>query len=346
MELFDIISDLVTKSGVSGNETSVGEAVFEHFKKYSGRVWRDPVGNVYAGIGEGKPVVLIMAHMDEIGMMVTDIEENGMLRICSVAGVDPRVLPGSKVKVCGKEPITGVIGAIPPHLLTETEAAYKMEDLTLDTGLPPEKVRELIRVGDFVTFDPVPPIKLKNGFISGKTLDDRALVAAMTECMEILNKRRLSCSVVFCASVQEESKNIGSISGAYRIEPDIAIALDVTHGKSPGTEPFDTVDTDKLAVTKGGNIHPKLYKMLMDACAETNTPAETDVCMGPTGTDAWYMQVQRGGIPTAVVSVPLRYMHSTVETLSEKTLHSLARVIAQFVADIDTDWEDKLCLDD
>jgi endoglucanase len=346
MELFGTISDLIAVGGVTGNENAVGETVTELFKRFTGDVWRDTSGNVYARMGNGKPVILVMAHMDEIGMMVTDIEENGMLRLCSVAGVDPRVLPGSKVKVFAKEPLTGVIGAVPPHLLTGDDAAYKIEDLTCDVGLPPEKVRSLVSVGDFIAFDPVPPIKLKNGMISSKTLDDRALVAAMAECMEILSKRRLNCTLVFCASVQEESKSVGSVTGAWNINPDIAVALDVTHGKSPGTESFETVDMDKLAVAVGGNIHPKLYTMFMKAAEETNVPAETDVCMGPTGTDAWYMQIQRGGIPTAILSVPLRYMHTTVETLSEKTLRGCAKVIASFAESFDSDWEDALCLDD
>lgn len=346
MDLFGVISDLVEESGVSGNETAVGETVSELFKKYTSEVWRDPAGNVYAKVGEGKPVILIMAHMDEIGMMVTEIEENGMLRFCSVAGVDPRVLPGSKVKVYAKEPLTGVIGAVPPHLLTEEEAAYKIEDLTCDVGFPPEKVRSLVSVGDFIAFDPLPPVRLQNGMISSKTLDDRALVAVMAECMEILSKRRLNCSVVFCASVQEESKSVGSVTGAWNIRPDIAVALDVTHAKSPGTEPFDTVDIEKLAVVKGGNIHPKLYSMLMKAAEEVNVPAETDVCMGPTGTDAWYMQIQCGGIPTGLISIPLRYMHTTVEMLSEKTLHACAKVIAEFAGSFDSGWEETLCLED
>jgi endoglucanase len=345
MDLFSAISDLVTAGGVTGNETAAGEKVSELFKKFTDDVWRDTSGNVYARMGEGKPVILIMAHMDEIGMMVTDIEDNGMLRLCSVAGVDPRVLPGSKVKIFAKEPLTGVIGAVPPHLLTEEDSAYKIDDLTCDVGLPPEKVRSLVSVGDFIAFDPVPPIRLKNGMISSKTLDDRALVASLAECMEILSKRRLNCSVVFCASVQEESKSVGSVTGAWNIRPDIAVALDVTHGRSPGTEPFDTFDMEKLAIAKGGNIHPKLYNMLMRAAEETNIPAETDVCMGPTGTDAWYMQIQRGGIPTAIVSIPLRYMHTTVETLSEKTLRACAKLIASFAENFDSDWEGALCLD-
>src|SRR5699024_10787019 len=153
MDMYKAISDLVTVNGVTGYETAVSGVVEEYFRRFTDYVWHDVSGNTFAGIGTGRPVVMVIAHLDEIGMMVTDIEDNGMLRIRSVAGVDPRVLPGSEVVVHGVETLKGIVGAVPPHLITGgTDAAYQMDDLCCDVGLDLKRVKELVRVGDIVTF--------------------------------------------------------------------------------------------------------------------------------------------------------------------------------------------------
>ncbi len=345
MDMFQAISDLVVAGGVSGSENAVGETVKGYFRRYTKDVWSDTLGNVFARVGDVGPTVLIMAHMDEIGMMVTDIEENGMLRICSVAGVDTRVLPGSQVCVYGREALPGVIGAVPPHLLTGGEKGYKINELICDIGYPPERVRELVSVGDFVSFDPIKPLKLKNGVICSKTLDDRAQVACLFQAMEHISRVKLNCTVVFCASVQEERGSIGASIGTYGIKPDMGIAIDVTHAPTPGVDPLDVCDMDKIELAKGGNIHPKLHKMLLDAADQCNIPKQIDACMGFSGTDGWSIQVERGGVPTALLGVPVRYMHTSVETLKEATLKNCARLLAQFIANINEDWEDALCLD-
>lgn len=348
MDMFEALSALTAAPGVTGNERGVADVVSRYFSAYTEDVRRDRLGNVFAVVGSGKPVVLIMAHMDEIGMVVTNIEENGMLRIQSVAGVDPRVLPGSEVLVYGKEPIKGVVGAIPPHLLNEKDrdSAYKMEDLSCDLGLSFEKVRELVNVGDNVTFAPRPPLRLKNNRVAGKTFDDRALVVTMLETLDMLKNRKLNCTVVFCASVQEERGSFGSKTGTFGIDPDIGIAMDVTHAPTPGVEQFQACDMDKISITRGSNIHPNIFERLTNAAGECGAAWEADVCMGHTGTDAWEMQVERGGIPTGLLSVPVRYMHTSVETLSLDTLRNCAKLLVEFLMGIGEDWEDTLCFKD
>lgn len=347
MDMYKAISDLVTVNGVTGHETAVSGVVEEYFRRFTDDVWHDVSGNTFARIGTGRPVVMVIAHMDEIGMMVTDIEDNGMLRIRSVAGVDPRVLPGSEVVVHGVETLKGIVGAVPPHLITGgTDAAYKMDDLCCDVGLDLKRVKELVRVGDIVTFALEAPLKLKNNLIAGKTLDDRALVACMFRCAEILASRKLECSVVLCASTQEECGGPGAGVGAYSVEPDMAIILDVSHADQPGADSLDVCAIDKIAVCRGGNIHPKIADMLFDAASELNIAAETEIAMGFSGTDADFVQMSRRGVPTGLVSPPVKYMHTTVETLSLDTLDKTAKVVSEFIARITSDWEEKLCLDD
>ena len=206
MDVFEALSALTTTPGVTGNEVAVSEVVKGYYKAYTDDIFIDPMGNTYAHIGDHGPVLLVQAHMDEVGMMVTDIEEDGLLRIRSVAGVDPRVLPGSEVLVHGKRVLNAVVGAIPPHLQQsgDNTKPYSIDDMVCDTGLDAAEVNELVRVGDNVTFALLPPMKLKNNIVAGKTFDDRACITVMLEAMDILKKSKLDCQVIFCATVQEE----------------------------------------------------------------------------------------------------------------------------------------------
>jgi len=349
MDIFQAITELTTLPGVSGNEEAVCAAVKQWFRRYTDDVESDDIGNAYARFGNPDgPTILLMAHMDEIGLMVCGIEENGMVRICNVAGVDPRVLPGSELVINAAKPVPAVVGALPPHLQKDGGETknYKIEDLLCDTGLPAEKVKELVRIGDTVSFAPRAPMKLENNVIAGKTFDDRACVVALMEVMDLLKDYKLYANVVVCASIQEENGLVGGSTGAFHIDPDMAIAIDVCHAPQPGAKPVDYTDFDQVSVARGGNIHPKMYEKLRDSAKEQNIPYETDVMFSRTGTDAWSIQVQRGGIPTGLISLPLRYMHTSVEVISLDTLRNCAKVIAGAVRAIGEDWEESLCLDD
>ena len=171
----------------------------------------------------------------------------------------------------------------------------------------------------------------------------------MFRAMEILSKVKLNCTLVFCASRDEETTGTGARTLPYTVNPDMAIAIDVTHGKTPGVGEPDAFEMDEISIIYGANAHPKLNEMIENSADEANIKLAIEVCMGRSGTDGWGIQVLRGGIPTAILSVPVRYMHTTVETLSTDTINELARLIAQFamdISDIGDKWEEKLCLDD
>lgn len=347
MDYLETLTALTAAAGPSGNEAGVANVAAALFRRHTADVWRDPLGNVYARMGEGRPVVLVCAHMDEIALAVAAIEDNGMLRLARVGGVDPRVLPGSEVVVHGARDLPGVIGAVPPHLLgSDRDAAYPLEDLACDTGYPAETLRTLVSVGDMVTFAPLPPLRLANGFVTSKTLDDRALVACMCDAMEMLARRSLACTAVFCATVQEELGCHGAAAAGHHIHPDIGIALDVCHAPTPDAPSCRTTPPDKAALTRGGNIHPGVYEMLKRAATETNVPFATAVTLGATGTDARTLQLQQGGIPTGLLELPLRYMHTSVELGSLDTLHGCAKILAECIASLDDGWEDALCWND
>ena len=342
-----VLRGLADKAGTSGSESSgISDAVEALFLARTDDVWRDPHGDVFARMGSGSPTILICAHMDEVGLAVSGIAENGMLRMARIAGVDPRVLPGLEVTVHGKKPLRGIIGAIPPHLSGNAKEPYRLEELTCDVGLSYEEACALVSVGDSITYAPGDPEELLSGSLTSKTLDDRALITVMLDTMDHLRGRTLPCTVVFCATCEEEVGCFGGGTAGHHVMPDMAVALDVGHAPTEGAPSYRTAPLDRVILYKGGNIHPGMFSMLSACAAEWRVPTATIVAMGATGTDGRRLQMSGLGVPTAVVEVPLKYMHTPVELISVDTLHACARLLTEWLSSISPDWEDKLCWND
>lgn len=349
MDSKEFLKLLVEERGVSGFETPVAEVIRSTFATLTESTVTDVLGNVIAkktGEGNGEVSVMLAAHMDEIGLMVTKIEEGGFLRFIPIGGVDQRTLVAQEVKVYGQRELHGIIGMKPPHLLSPDElaSAIKMQDMVIDLGLPFEQVKALVKVGDLVTVYR-PLITLSGDFVAGKAMDDRAAVVVLWECLQELKKIRHRADVYAVATVQEEVGPGGALVGTYNLAPDIGIAIDVCHGEMPGVPEQDTAPMGKgPSIALGANIHPKLYERLLEVAKEHSIPYTLDPIPGPSGTDAWAMQVTRAGVPTALVSLPLRYMHTSVETLSMSDVKTAARLLAYFIASIDRPFvEGLLC---
>lgn len=346
----EFLGEITQLPGVSGNEAIVANHVEQAFSNYCEKTWQDSFFNVYGqmdGDVDGARVMLL-AHSDEIGMMVTDILEDGFLRFTSVGGIDRRILPAQEVVVWGKggaHRLTGIIGARPPHVQNrnEMDTAIKMEDLSIDIGMNQQRAREHVSVGDFVTF--YSPMKqLQGDTLACKTMDDRACIAVLLETMRELKSLRFAGEAIFTATCQEEVGSHGAKIAAYTHRPDIAIALDVTHGDVPDAPPDSTFPLDKPSIAVGPNIHPLLVKQLRKVAKENRIEFTVDPTPGPTWTDASETQISRRGIPTVLVEIPLRYMHTTVETLRYNTVLEAARWLAHFIASLGPQWEEYTCL--
>ena len=331
MDTKDFIARLVAVPGVSGYEEEIARLISEAFKPYCQEVRTDNFFNVYGrktdGHSENMPKVMIAAHMDEIGLMVTDIDEKGFIKFTNIGGVDPRILLGQEVEIHGKEKLFGVIGAKPPHLqqVRDTRKAVKMEDMTIDVGLPADRVREQVNVGDTITFVS-PLVELKGGMISAKSLDDRAGVAVLLETMKELDELRFCADVYFVATVQEEVGVRGAVISTYQLTPDIGVAIDVTHGDMPDAPRDETFAMNKgPVISVGPNMHLCLTQKLIDTAKEYGIAHMIEVEPGPTGTDARAIQISRWGVPTVLIGLPLRYMHTTVETLNLDNVKQAAR---------------------
>jgi endoglucanase len=342
-----LLKKLSEARGVSGYEAEVREMVAEEFGRYADEVQTDKLGNVIAlKRGEGEEPrrrIMLAGHMDEIGLMVTKLEK-GFLHFTSVGGFDERTLLGQEVTVHGRKDLVGIIGSRPPHVLPkgEREKTISMDKLFIDVGVGEQELERLVRVGDLVTLRRE-FTQLQGDLVAGKALDDRTAVAAILVCLEGLASVRHTWDVYAVATVQEEVGLRGAITSAYGLAPDAAIAIDVTFGDQPGVSEAETVEMGKgPAIGFGPNIHPKLHEALVEVAKSQEIPYQVEPVPGRSGTDAWAIQVTREGIPTALLSIPLRYMHTSVETVSLKDVERTGRLMAGFIGGLDEGFMRKL----
>lgn len=347
------LRELTALPGLPGHEREAGEAIARWLRPFSDEVSVDKFGNVVGRVGRvsgcgcgmcgggAGPKIMVSAHMDEIGLVVSYIEEDGALRLARSGGVDPRILPAAEVIVHTRGgQLPGVVGAKAPHLLTaeERKKAIELDAVFVDIGYPADEVKRRVRVGDRVTL--VGPLtELANGRLAAKTMDDRAGVCCMLVAMEQLQKMRVNAEVHFVASCQEEVGCFGARTAAYAIAPDVGIAIDVTHGAGPGTGPFEAFELDKVAIGAGPSLSKPLLKLLREVAGKHHIDTALDISDGSTWTDADAIIIEAGGVPCALVSIPLKYMHTTVETLSEAAIEEAGRLIALFIAELADRWE-------
>ena len=334
------LSDL---RGISGFEYRISDEIVKMFKPYCDEIKTDALGNIIAlkkGL-KGDKKIMLEAHCDEIGLLVSDIDEKGFLSFVNIGGVDARILPSSEVIIHGKKDIKGIIGAKPPHLQSADEAdkSIKIEDMSIDTGLLADEVKENVIIGTPVTLSQSVG-KLLNDNISLKTLDDRAGVAAV---LEIFKTAKINADLYASISVQEEVGLRGAKVSSFAVMPDMAIAIDVCHAVTPDNskEAFDA--GSGVVITVGPNIHKNISDKLQEIAKKNDIKTNIEVCASDTGTDAWAIQVAGSGIPTGLLSIPLKYMHTSVETMNLDDFGALVSLIDNFLKESDSFEEDGLC---
>lgn len=351
METLELIKQLSEANGPSGFEGPVAQLVADLWRPLAHEVVVDRLGSVTAVKrgqgGEPRRRILLAAHMDEIGLMVTDIVEahgHGFLRITGLGGVDIRQMYSQPVVVHGRQRLPGVLGGVPLRLLPSDKQskAYDLEDLVVDVGLPADRLRELTQIGDCITFSQ-PLLELRGGHVAGKALDNRACVAALTLALEQLQQRGHAWDVLAVATVQEETRLLGAYTSAHAWQPDVALALDVTFGKGPGSNDVGTVALGSgPAVDIGVNVHPGVLAGLEKAAGVLEIKVNRLTHARSSGTDAHGLQIAHAGIPTGVISIPLRYMHTMVEMVNLKDVERAGRLTAEFIARLDDNFMQEL----
>ena len=350
-EILPFLKNLISAPGLSGHEIPVRNIIETAWQPLTDEIHLSRLGSLHGlkcGSGaEPRPAILLAAHMDAIGLMVT-AQVGDFLRVTEIGGLDARVLPGQRVLVHGRVDLPGVIAHPPQRLLPEEarEGPVALKYLLIDTGLREQELQKVVRPGDTVSFAQ-DPLELRGETLAGHSLDNRASVAALTHCLQMLESRAHTWDVWAVATVQEEVTLGGARTSAFDLHPQLAVAIDVTWGRGPGTPDYKTFPLGKgPTLGWGPNIHPGVHKAFKQAAERLEVPHAVEVMPRHSGTDAFSLQVAAEGIASMVVSIPLRYMHTPVELVALKDITRAGQLLAEFITGLQPDFMETLTLDE
>lgn len=334
MNLLNLTKMLCAAPGPSGFEQPVFEVIREALSPFAQDIRTDPLGNLMAVKRCGQEnarMVMLTAHMDEIGLIVTGAQD-GFLRFQALGGVDKRLLAAREVRVLGEKPLFGVIDTIAPHLQdSQAEAATDIDKLFIDVGLTQEEALAAAPAGTPVVFTG-PCEELGNGFLCGKALDDRSCTAIVLKAFEALCARDLNVDICCLFCTQEEVGHRGSTVGAYTLQPDVALIVDVTFARTPDAPEALCSAGQGAAIGIGPNMNRGVTQRLMDIATQNGIPWQPEaVPGGNSGTDAHAVQISREGVATVLISLPLKYMHTPVETVKLSDMEAIVRLVTEYV---------------
>ncbi len=343
MSLKNLIMNLCDSDGVSGFEDSVTKKVADIFNTFCDEVYIDTQGSVHGIVKanvEGAKTLMLDAHIDEIGLMVTKISDGGYPHFTNIGGVDNRILPAMEVSVWGDKCYDGIICAKPPHIQTDDDMkkAIPLTDMVIDVGYTKDECEERINVGDMVTFKSVPQF-LMNDAVVAKALDDRVGLCAIIEGVKGIKKEDLRINIEIIASTQEEVGLRGAKTASYLSNADMAIVVDVSHGKTPdesGQRTFTVGGGVMIGV--GPNMNKSLTNRIIAIAKAMKIKHQIEVMGGDTGTNAWVVQVTKSSIPCALFSIPLKYMHTPNECVMLSDVKSVASLIKNFIKEENKLW--------
>jgi putative aminopeptidase FrvX len=339
----ELLKELSELRGCSGHEDKVREYIKNKISPLCDEIKVDTMGNLY-GIKNGKNrdnCVVISAHMDEIGFMIRFIDKEGFLRLAPIGVLNHRLLPGMRVIVNGKNgDVPGIFGEKAIHLMerNETNKVTQMEDLFIDIGVNSKtEALKLVDQGDYAEFNQIFQEFASKTRINAKSLDNRAGCYVLIKNLELLKEKNIvpENTIVFAFCVQEELGVRGSIVAAYKWHPLTALVIDVTHPfdyPNVSMSKFQDLELGKGPVIAiGPNIHPKITQLLIKLAKDNNIPYQIETEPEATSTDARSFQVSREGIPVGLLTIPLRYMHSMIETIDIKDLEQMVKLVSVYI---------------
>jgi putative aminopeptidase FrvX len=332
------------RAGVSGYEQQLIPYLEKIFEPYDVELTNDFMNNCYItkkGFSTSETVMLA-AHVDEIGLMVTHIDSRGFVHFQTVGGIDERTLLNQEVIIHGHLDIKGIIGANPARV-EASKKSISIDDLFIDIGYPSQAALELVKPGDIISINRNTS-EMLNKRITGKALDDRAGIAVLAVCINELSRLKHPHKVVAVATVQEEVGLRGATTSSDILEPELAVVIDVTHAQTLDTKnQVNTILGKGPVIALGPNIHPLTFAALKNAAEENRIPYQIQAVAGPTGTDARVIQLKGRGIPTGLLSIPLRYMHTSVETASLQDIVDSGKLLAYYLSSLPDNLEEYSC---
>lgn len=324
---------LCTCTAPSGFEGPAAAVAAELLRPLVDEVSIDRMGNVI-GVRRSRtpnaPKLLLDAHLDEIGLIVTGVED-GFLRFRSIGGVDPRMLPGRELVVLTDPPLRGLV-ACPAG--GDEGKSVPLNELYVDVGLSQEEAEKAVPVGTPMVYR-AGCFPLGEDQMCGKSMDDRACFVTLLRAAELLRDKELDVELHIMGSTREEVSGAGAVVGTWAVAPDFCVAVDVTHGKTPDGPADKTFELGGgPAIGVGPNMTRWMTERMIDKAREHGIPYQLEIMSGHTGTNGWEMQISREGVATSVLSLPLKYMHTPVETLSLADMEGVAQLLAAFTENL------------
>lgn len=331
MNTKDLLERLCALHARSGHEFYAAHEVCRLFADYCSETYVTPMGSAVGIRRAGRknaPLVMLDGHLDQIGYTVSRIED-GFLHLAP--GYDRTPLPGKEVIVLGKECLYGVVAVMPPHLQANASHVDEYEHLVIDIGYPQEHACRLVSPGDVVIFLPQLD-ELADGHVSSPSIDDRAALASILLALDAVHKCELAVDVAVVASSREEIGGPGAQTVAYGLRPDYAIALDVTFGVQKGLDAPDGVPENcGVTITRGPHLNRRLTETLFRLAETEKILHGIEVEPGNTGTNATHIRAAGCGVATALLGLPMRYMHSPAETIKLTNIEAAARLLTAYL---------------
>ncbi len=332
-----LLEQLCAAPGTSGQEDGIRETIRKLLQDNvpGSEITVDALGNISAFLGDrtAEHQFLIDAHIDQIGLTVTGITDEGFLRIAAVGGMDRRVLPTSPVTVYGRETLKGIVSFLPPHLTKDDSRYADIEDCAVDIGLSREEAETAVSPGDRIILQQ-PLLQLLGNRVTASALDDRAGCAAVLLCGNILSDQILDCGVTLSFTSREETGCDGARTAAYLTEPTEALIVDVTFADQPGVSPQEC---GKLGKGPMIGFSPSLSRQmsndLKNTAESSEIPYQIEVMGGRTGTNADMIGISKEGVPCATVSIPLRNMHTPAEIVDTQDIVNTAELICSYITE-------------
>lgn len=334
MDIREVLNRLCSVGAPSGFERPAAEVAAELLRPLMDEVSIDRLGNVIGVKRCGKENakrLLLDAHLDEIGLLVTGIED-GFLRFRSIGGVDPRMLPNRELTILTDPPLYGVVACLPPHVQSadEKDKSTPITDLLIDVGMTQEQAEAAIPIGTPIVYRES-SFGLGESQVCGKSMDDRACFTCLLRAAELLQNEELDVDLYIMGSTCEEVGGSGAKVGTFGIAPDWCVAVDVTHGKTPDSSKEQTSELGGgPAIGVGPNMTRWMTERMKQKAKENDIAYQLEVMAGHTGTNGWHMQIIREGVATSVISLPLKYMHTPIEVLELSDIDQVGKLLASF----------------
>lgn len=341
MDTKELCFALAGAYGTSGDEKEACAVAEKELKKYM-KTEIDALGSLIGTVGSGKVNILLDAHMDTVGLVIKGIDENGFLLFDKIGGIDARTLTGNTVKVLSATVQDGVICSTPPHLTSQSDKGKGLDikTMAIDIGMSKQEAEAVVEIGDRAVIC-LGQYSLLGDKISAGGLDDRCGAAAVIKAVEAVHDKIRNVRLTVLLSSGEEVGGSGAKTGAFSADADYAIAVDVGFGGDSVTPKDETIELSKgPSIGISPVLDRELTQKLKKLAEREKIPYQHDVMSGRTGTNADHITIAKGGVKTALLSIPLRNMHTPVEVISLSDVENTAKLIAAFILETDGEYHD------